>query len=96
MIELLREGERVGYERLRQAVNRALELGAIEAEAVRFLIKADELERFAESANLAAFDETRLSSNLSRHFYRPLPQMTDYDGLLMNSAVPHQKTEVAR
>jgi hypothetical protein len=96
MIELLREGKRIGYERLRQAVNRALELGAIEAEAVRFLIKADELERFAMSANLAAFDETRLSSNLSRHFYRPLPQMTDYDGLLMNSAVPHQKTEVAR
>ncbi len=96
MIELLREGKRVGYQRLRQAVGRALELGTIEAEAVRFLIKADELERFAEGTLLPAFDETRLSSNLSRHFYRPLPQMTDYDGLLMNSALPHQKTEVAR
>ena len=97
MIELLREGSRVGYERLRQSVSRALELGTIEAEAVVYLIKADELERFVESALMPAFDETRLSSNLSRHFYRPLPQMTDYDGLLMNSAaIPHQKTEVAR
>ncbi len=96
MIELLREGKRVGYERLRQAVNRALELGTIEAEAVVYLIKADELERFAESALLAAVDETRLSSNLSRHFYRPLPQMTDYDGLLMNYDIKARQTEVAR
>lgn len=96
MIELLRIGKRVGYERLRQAVVRALELGAGEVGAVSYLLNQAELERFAESAKLPAFDETQLSSNLSQHFYRPLPQMTDYDGLLMNSAVPHQKTEVTR
>lgn len=37
MIELLREGQRVGYERLRQAIERALELGCVEAEAVTYL-----------------------------------------------------------
>jgi len=96
MIELLLEGKRVGYERLRQAIERAVELGAIEAGAVSYLLKAAELERFAESAALPKVDEALLPPNLSRHFYRPLPQMTDYDGLLMNSAVHYQQAEVTR
>ncbi len=96
MIELLREGKRVGYERLRQVVNRALEFGTIEAEAVVYLIKADELERFAVSAILPVFDETQLSSNLSRHFYRPLPEVADYDGLLMNHNIKARRMEVTR
>jgi len=96
MIELLREGKRVGYERLRQAIVRALELGTGEVEAVTYLLKQAELERFAESTALPKVDDARLSPILSRHFYRPLPQMTDYDGLLMNYDIKARQTEVAR
>ena len=96
MIELLREGKRVGYERLRQAIERALELGAAEAEAVTYLLKQAELERFAESAALPKADETPVSPNLSRHFYRPLPEVADYDGLLTNGAGAFKQMEVAR
>lgn len=97
MIELLREGQRVGYERLRQAIERALELGTAEAEAVTYLLKQAELERFAMSAALPQLDdEVRLSPIVSRHFYRPLPEVADYDGLLTNRAVTGSRAEVAR
>jgi transposase len=96
MIELLREGKRVGYERLRQAVTRALELGAGEAEAVTYLLGQAELERFVERARLPKTDDVRLSANLSRHFYRPLPEVADYDGLLMNRAALDRQAEVTR
>lgn len=96
MIELLREGKRVGYEHLRQAIIRALELGTVEAEAVAYLLKQAELERFADSAALPEAETARLSPSLSRHFYRPLPEVTDYDGLLTNRAIAHCRTEVAR
>lgn len=96
MIELLREGKRVGYERLRQAVTRALELGAGEAEAVTYLLNQAELDRFVERAGLPKTDETRLSANLSRHFYRPLPEVADYDGLLMNRPALNRQAEVTR
>lgn len=97
MIELLRIGKRVGYERLRQAIGKALELGAGEAEAVLYLLNQAELERFAESNRLPKTDEMRLSPVLSRHFYRPLPEVTDYDGLLMNKSVSGDcRAEVSR
>lgn len=96
MIELLREGKRVGYERLRQAIERALELGAAEAGAVSYLLKQAELERFADAAALPKADRTTLPSNLSQHFYRPLPQMSDYDGLLMNRRDAFKQAEVRR
>lgn len=96
MIELLREGKRVGYERLRQAVKKALELGAGEAEAVIYLLKQVEFERFAESAKLPKSTEARLSANVSRHFYRPLPEVADYDGLLMDRTVLNRQAEVVR
>jgi transposase len=96
MIELLREGQRVGYERLRQAIERALELGTIEAEAVAYLLKQAELERFADRAALPETETARLSPNLSRHFYRPLPEVADYDGLLTNRVVAVRQAEVAR
>jgi hypothetical protein len=96
MIELLREGQRVGYERLRQAIERALELGTAEAEAVTYLLKQAELERFADRAALPEAETARLSPNLNRHFYRPLPEVADYDGLLTNRAVTGSRTEVAR
>jgi hypothetical protein len=96
MIELLRVGKRVGYERLRQAIERALELGTAEAGAVTYLLKQAELERFAESAALPEVDDAQLSPNLSRHFYRALPQMSDYDGLLMSHCVTGSRAEVTR
>lgn len=41
MIGLLREGRKVGYERLRGAVARALELGAGEAQAVSLILRSE-------------------------------------------------------
>lgn len=96
MIELLREGKRVGYERLRQAIVRALELGGGDAGAVSYLLNQAELERFAERTNLPKTKEVRLSPSVNRHFYRPLPEVTDYDGLLMNHNVGNRQTEVPR
>ena len=96
MIELLREGKRVGYERLRQAIERALELGTAEAEAVTYLLKQAELERFAASAALPEADQKRLSPNLNRHFYRPLPQVADYDTLLAGRGIANSCAEVAQ
>ena len=96
MIELLREGKRVGYERLRQAIERALELGTAEAEAVTYLLKQAELERFADRTLLPEGETARLPPIVSRHFYRPLPEVADYDGLLTNRAVTGSRVEVTR
>lgn len=73
-----------------------MRLAAGEAEAVVCLLKQAELERFAESAALPEVEETTLSTNLSRHFYRPLPQMTDYEGLLINRVVATNQAEATR
>ncbi len=96
MIELLREGQRIGYEQLRQAIERALELGTAEAEAVLHLLKQAELERFADRAALPGAETERLSPSLSRHFYRPMPEVADYDGLLSQRTVANSSAEVAR
>lgn len=97
MIELLRVGKRVGYERLRQAIGKALELGAAEAGAVTYLLNQAELERFAERQRLPKAEDARLSPLVSRHFYRPLPEVADYDGLLMmKQSGVNRPTEVSR
>lgn len=96
MIELLREGQRVGYERLWQAIVRSLEMGTAEAEAVIHLLKQAELERFADRAALPEAETARLSPSLSRHFYRPLPEVADYDGLLSQRTVVNSSAEVGR
>lgn len=96
MIELLREGKRVGYERLRHAIVRALELGTAEAEAVTYLLKQEELERFADRTLLPEVETARLPPIVSRHFYRPLPEVADYDGLLTGRAVTGSRVEVTR
>lgn len=61
-----------------------------------YLLKQAGLERFVESAALPEVDDVRLSPNLSRHFYRPLPEVADYDGLLMSRAEAFNRAEVAR
>jgi hypothetical protein len=73
MIELLQEGSKHGWDRLRQAVEQALDLGCTDAAAVRHLPVFGELghapvERFA-------------LHELER-YERPLPVMNEYDLLL--------------
>lgn len=77
MIELLHEGRKHGWERLKRVVDQALALGCSDAAAVRHLLVFGELnhapvERFAVSG-------------LER-YERPLPVMNDYDLLLAESA----------
>lgn len=81
MIELLQQGSKHGWDRLRQAVEQALDLGCTDAAGVRHLLVFGELghapvERFA----LAGLER----------YERPLPMMSEYD-LLLDEVV-----EVAR
>ena len=73
MIELLREGRRVGYERLREAVEEALAYGCTDAAAVKYLMQADALSR----PTCAALDVGPLAQ-----YERPLPKVSLYDDLL--------------
>jgi transposase len=81
MIELLQHGSRHGWEKLKQAVAQALDIGCTDAAAVLHLLAAGQL-RHAPVARLAL-------SQLER-YERPLPVMIDYDLLLNETA------EVAR
>ena len=77
MIELLTLGKRYGWERLQQAVEKALALGCTDAAAVRHLLTATELGR----------PRTELVElNGLERYERPLPQMNEYDQLLGTSA----------
>jgi hypothetical protein len=81
MIELLQQGSKHGWERLKQAVQQALDMGCTDAAAVRHLLVFGELTH-APVEHLAV-------SGLER-YERPLPVMSDYDLLLEEVA------EVAR
>lgn len=78
MIELLRLGPRHGWEALRSAVEQALHLGCTDAAAVRHLVVAGELKHreppIPEIGSLERYE-------------RPLPVLSDYDGLLGGEAV---------
>jgi transposase len=80
MIGLLREGKKVGYERLRAAVGRALAMGTGEAQAVSLILRSEGASA-APAADLPPTYRT-LSAKVSRHFSRPLPGMLQYDSLL--------------
>jgi hypothetical protein len=84
MIELLTLGKRYGWERLQQAVEKALALGCTDAAAVRHLLTATELGRPRTEL---------LELNGLERYERPLPQMNEYDQLLGISA---STAEVAR
>jgi transposase len=73
MIELLRMGKTHGYERLREAVESALELGSCDVATVQYLITAGQLDRAAAEP---------LDVGPLRCYEHPLPVMTDYDLLL--------------
>jgi len=73
MIDLLKVAKEVGRDRLRQAIETALETGCTDAAAVQHLIHARDLNR-------PVCDVMDIGS-LER-YQRPLPVMNDYDQLL--------------
>lgn len=79
MIEVVSLVKSHGHERLRAAVESAVALGCSDAAAIRHLVTAAELAH-VRSAIIEV-------GELSR-FERPLPVMTDYDGLLGDEVAP--------
>ena len=73
MIELLRLGPRHGWEALKKTVEQALTLGCTDAAAVRHLLVAGELTHRGTVI--------REIGSLER-YERPMPVLSDYDGLL--------------
>lgn len=73
MIQLLTLGRSAGYDRLRQAVETALQLGCADPAAVRYLVTADEQARTRPEA----VDVGSLA-----RYARPLPVLAEYNLLL--------------
>jgi transposase len=84
MVELLQSGRQYGYEKLTQALTKAIALGAQDAAAVHYLLKAESLQQ-AEIAKLPAELVPR-----PEYSERPQPSLFSYDGLLT------QATEVVQ
>jgi transposase len=84
MIEALRLGRSAGYARLSGAISRALELGAVDVAAVRYLLSAEELK--TEVVPVLLLSEAEAGSPVLREqFTRPLPKLEVYDQLLGGS-----------
>lgn len=79
MIELLQLGRRLGWPRLRSAIESALQLGCADAAAVQHLMATDELRHQRPSLLLEV-------GNLLSQYERPLPEMHVYDELLVGAA----------
>jgi Mu transposase, C-terminal domain len=79
MIQVLSLIKPYGHSRVRAAVEQAIALGCADAAAVRHLVEAADLTH--------ARDAIVELDTLSR-FERPLPVMTDYDGLLSEEVTP--------
>ncbi|MFO1349913.1 MAG: IS21 family transposase [Gammaproteobacteria bacterium] len=82
MIELVRLGKRYGYERLNHAIVQALESGAQDAAAVRYLLEAPALMQ-PPAPSLSAGDLKHPA-----FFTRPLPSLAGYDQLLSTGVRP--------
>jgi hypothetical protein len=78
MVEVIMLGREHGYGALKQVIEKALNLGCCDAQAVRYLL----LERTLERAQPQAIESTTLSA-----YDRPLPTTTDYDRLLGGNEV---------
>ena len=78
MIDVLLLGRQHGYDGLRQAVEQALEMGASDVAAIRYLL---EMERTGRRVPAAALEVRWLSQ-----YERPQPNLQDYDRLLAASA----------
>lgn len=76
MIELVQLGRQYGYEQLSKAIATALELGATDAAAVRYLLSAPSLQPPAAAVLPAA------ALGSLEHYQRPLPVVGVYDQLL--------------
>jgi len=79
MIQVLSLIKPYGHGRVRAAVEEAIALGCADAAAVRHLVEAADLTH----ARDAIIELDKLS-----RFERPLPVMTDYDGLLSDEVTP--------
>lgn len=79
MIQVLSLIKAYGHERVRAAVEEALTLGCADSAALRHLVEAADLTH--------ARSELIELSALSR-FERPMPVLTDYDGLLSQEVAP--------
>ena len=78
MIEILLMGQKHGAERLREAIERALELGCSDKAAVEYLITEEKTEKKkAEAIDVGAL----------LVYERPQPTMAAYDQLLRNTPV---------
>jgi len=73
MIQVLSLIKPYGHERVRAAIEEAIALGCADAAAVRHLV---------EAADLTPARDALIELNALSRFERPLPVMTDYDGLL--------------
>lgn len=76
MIELLQVGRRLGAARLRRAIELALQLGCADAAAVQHLMASDGLVHQRPSVVVEV-------GSLLSQYERPLPEMRDYDHLLV-------------
>ncbi len=74
MVDVLLLGRDHGFERLRDVIERALEMGVSDVAAIRYLL---ELERLEKRAPAEAFDVGWLA-----RYERPQPTLYEYDGLL--------------
>ena len=78
MIELIGLGKTHGYDRLREAVEGALQAGSCDVATVRYLLTADDLNRPPSEA---------IDVGLLACYERPLPVMSGYDQLLVGEEV---------
>jgi hypothetical protein len=78
MIEILLAGQKHGAGRLRQAIERALELGCSDKAAVEYLLTEEKLEKKKPEA---------IEVGALLAYERPQPTMTAYDRLLRNTPV---------
>ena len=73
MISVLKLAGQFGRDRLRNAVETALQAGCTDPAAIEHLMRADDLTgRACEPVDVGVL----------AHYYRPLPVMTEYDQLL--------------
>jgi hypothetical protein len=79
MIQVLSLIKPYGHGRVRAAVEQAVALGCADAAAVRHLV---------EAADLTHARDAIIELNALSRFERPLPLMTDYDGLLSEEVTP--------
>jgi hypothetical protein len=79
MIQVLSLIRSHSHERVRTAVEEALALGCADAAAVRHLV---------EAVNLTHARNALIELDALSRFERPLPVMTDYDGLLGQEVTP--------